>query len=74
MQFQEALRQRFAGFGLELHPEKTRLIAFGMVYGIKFDYDETRRKQVCGTAIRRHGRMDLWHVFYVLISQGHMFT
>jgi RNA-directed DNA polymerase len=28
-QFQEALRQRLAKFGLELHPEKTRLIAFG---------------------------------------------
>jgi len=28
-QFQEALRQRFAKFGLELHPEKTRLIEFG---------------------------------------------
>jgi RNA-directed DNA polymerase len=28
-QFQEALRQRFATFGLELHPEKTRLIEFG---------------------------------------------
>jgi hypothetical protein len=28
-QFQEALRQRFAMFGLELHPEKTRLIEFG---------------------------------------------
>ena len=28
-QFQEALRQRFANFGLELHPEKTRLIEFG---------------------------------------------
>jgi len=27
--FQEALQQRFAKFGLELHPEKTRLIAFG---------------------------------------------
>ncbi len=25
-QFQEALRQRFARFGLQLHPEKTRLI------------------------------------------------
>jgi group II intron reverse transcriptase/maturase len=28
-QFQEALRQRFAKFGLELHSEKTRLIEFG---------------------------------------------
>jgi RNA-directed DNA polymerase len=28
-QFQEALQQRFAKFGLELHPEKTRLIEFG---------------------------------------------
>jgi group II intron reverse transcriptase/maturase len=28
-QFQAALRQRFAKFGLELHPEKTRLIEFG---------------------------------------------
>ena len=28
-QFQEALRQRFAKCGLELHPEKTRLIEFG---------------------------------------------
>ena len=28
-QFQEVLRQRFAMFGLALHPEKTRLIAFG---------------------------------------------
>src|SRR5688572_13529637 len=28
-QFQEALGQRFAKFGLELHPEKTRLIEFG---------------------------------------------
>ena len=28
-QFQEALGQRFAQFGLELHPEKTRLIEFG---------------------------------------------
>lgn len=28
-QFQEALRQRFAKFGLELHPEKTRLIEYG---------------------------------------------
>ena len=28
-QFQEALRQRFAQFGLELHPEKTRLMEFG---------------------------------------------
>ncbi len=28
-QFQEALRQRFATFGLELHPEKTRVIEFG---------------------------------------------
>ena len=28
-QFQETLRQRFAKFGLELHPEKTRLIEFG---------------------------------------------
>jgi len=28
-QFQEALRQRLAKFGLELHPEKTRLIEFG---------------------------------------------
>jgi hypothetical protein len=28
-QFQEALRQRFAKFGLELHPEKTVLIEFG---------------------------------------------
>ncbi len=28
-QFQDALRQRFAKFGLELHPEKTRLIEFG---------------------------------------------
>ena len=27
--FQEALRQRLAKFGLELHPEKTRLIEFG---------------------------------------------
>jgi hypothetical protein len=27
--FQEDLQQRFAKFGLELHPEKTRLIAFG---------------------------------------------
>jgi RNA-directed DNA polymerase len=27
--FQEELRQRLAKFGLELHPEKTRLIAFG---------------------------------------------
>ena len=28
-QFLEALRERFAKFGLELHPEKTRLIEFG---------------------------------------------
>jgi hypothetical protein len=28
-QFQEALRQRFAQFGLELHVEKTRLMEFG---------------------------------------------
>ena len=28
-QFLEALRQRFADFGLELHPDKTRLIEFG---------------------------------------------
>jgi RNA-directed DNA polymerase len=28
-QFREALQQRFAQFGLELHPEKTRLIEFG---------------------------------------------
>ncbi len=28
-QFQEALRQRFAKFGLDLHPEKTSLIEFG---------------------------------------------
>jgi group II intron reverse transcriptase/maturase len=28
-QFQEALRQRCATFGLELHPEKTRVIEFG---------------------------------------------
>jgi RNA-directed DNA polymerase len=28
-QFREALRQRFADFGLELHPDKTRLIEFG---------------------------------------------
>ena len=29
MQFQEALRHRFAPFNLALHPEKTRLIEFG---------------------------------------------
>src|SRR5262245_4286138 len=28
-QFLEALRQRFADFGLEVHPDKTRLIEFG---------------------------------------------
>jgi RNA-directed DNA polymerase len=28
-QFQDALRQRLAQFGLELHPEKTRLLEFG---------------------------------------------
>lgn len=28
-QFQDALWQRFAQFGLELHPEKTRLLEFG---------------------------------------------
>jgi RNA-directed DNA polymerase len=28
-QFWTALRERFAGYGLELHPEKTRLIEFG---------------------------------------------
>jgi RNA-directed DNA polymerase len=27
--FQSALRERFAKFSLELHPEKTRLIEFG---------------------------------------------
>ena len=27
--FQEALRERFAKFSLELHPDKTRLIEFG---------------------------------------------
>jgi RNA-directed DNA polymerase len=29
VQFQKALEQRFAKFGLELHPNKTRLIEFG---------------------------------------------
>jgi hypothetical protein len=29
MQFLEALRQRLADFGLALHPDKPRLIAFG---------------------------------------------
>ena len=28
-EFQSALRERFAEFSLELHPEKTRLIEFG---------------------------------------------
>ena len=29
MRFMEALRERFAAYGLELHPEKTRLVEFG---------------------------------------------
>ena len=41
-QFQEALRQRFAKFGLELHPEKTRLIEFGRFA------QERRRKRGLG--------------------------
>jgi group II intron reverse transcriptase/maturase len=43
-QFQEALRQRFARFGLELHPEKTRLIEFGRFA------QERRRKRGLGKA------------------------
>ena len=27
--FREAMRERFASFGLEVHPEKTRLLEFG---------------------------------------------
>ena len=30
VRFMEALRERFAAHGLELHPEKTRLVEFGM--------------------------------------------
>jgi len=41
-QFQEALRQRFAKFGLELHSEKTRLIEFGRFA------QERRRKRGLG--------------------------
>ena len=41
-QFQEALRRRFAKFGLELHPEKTRLIEFGRFA------QERRRKRGLG--------------------------
>jgi RNA-directed DNA polymerase len=41
-QFQEALRQRLAKFGLELHPEKTRLIEFGRFA------QERRRKRGLG--------------------------
>lgn len=41
-QFPEALRQRFATFGLELHPEKTRVIAFGRFA------QERRRKRGLG--------------------------
>jgi RNA-directed DNA polymerase len=41
-QFQEALRQRCAKFGLELHPEKTRLIACGRFA------QERRRKRGLG--------------------------
>jgi group II intron reverse transcriptase/maturase len=41
-QFQEALRQRFAKFGLELHPEKTRLMEFGRFA------QERRRKRGLG--------------------------
>jgi RNA-directed DNA polymerase len=38
-QFLDDLRERFAAFGLELHPEKTRLIEFG-----RFAADNTKRK------------------------------
>jgi RNA-directed DNA polymerase len=38
-QFLDELRERFAAFGLELHPEKTRLIEFG-----RFAADNTKRK------------------------------
>jgi RNA-directed DNA polymerase len=41
-QFQEALRQRLAKFGLELHPEKTRVIEFGRFA------QERRRKRGLG--------------------------
>jgi hypothetical protein len=41
-QFQEALRQRLAKFGLELHSEKTRLIEFGCFA------QERRRKRGLG--------------------------
>jgi RNA-directed DNA polymerase len=42
LQFQTELRERFARFGLELHPDKTRLIEFGR------NADWTRRKRGAG--------------------------
>ena len=44
-----AMRQRFAKFGLELHPDKTRLIEFGPWAALN------RRKRGLGNPLHRRG-------------------
>ena len=36
---EEALRKRFAAYGLELHPDKTRVISFG-----RYEEENARRQ------------------------------
>ena len=39
-EFRDALRERLRGFALELHPEKTRLIAFGSLVEVCDDQQQ----------------------------------
>ena len=40
-QFWNELRERLAGYGLELHPDKTRLIEFGALCGVESKAERT---------------------------------
>ena len=68
VRFMEALRERFAAYGLELHPEKTRLVEFGRLAeatGVSAGRGDRRRSTSSDsrtTAGRRTRGVSVWAV------------